>query len=459
MVCNDLHEFLRNIFDKWVLWSIFNVEKEEQKMKDKNRENQIKESNQVFAILISCSWNTDRTCNPYLIERRIFDSRTEFLAEKAMLDMRINGDPDEEWQEIGEKAYGVDRATLSRMVAAGRFDLPNQETQIMDTNKAATEEKPEDLGTIADAGANTGQETQFRALRTLKPWQDNPGQDAERSNAATDSATLDSLKAAGWRPSESAIVFPDNHAEYAGQVIQGNRRISLLLGSLTDKEIKGYQVPVIVHQGTVAEAILIALQDVGTGIAEKGIGDICRSIVGIMESHGFKATGIIRYLWSNARETLIRLSPAVAQVNSLDDALLKANGRMAALVACSKVAHAAPEIAEGYYDEENREVRKGRRFSKDMIVKCSKAKSKEECQAIYEAQVKKAEERESAPAAPASILTVGTVTENRLKFDSKALVTIAALFSKPEKDDETEQGRDALAELMSLDAALAAAGQ
>lgn len=255
--------------------------------------------------------------------------------------------------------------------------------------------------------------------------------------------------ACGWDVRFPAVIFPDR------RVIQGNRRIAILLAQGTNPDTL---IPCVVYEGDEAGAILISLNDTGTGIAEKNAGDVERAAVRLMDVHGLSAHTLARYLWKRSRETLIALSPTVAQVDPANVVAVQAACR-SRLQGLEDIRALPDSVREAVYAEHNSGVRKGKAFTRQNIAelaKTCKSSGAAACQERMAEMQAAAEQGTEADDSNPNRLTAKHISDNGGRYKSKALPALAALMRKPE---EGEADRNALALLMAIDKALAEAGQ
>jgi len=388
-----------------------------------NQENQIKNSDTACSLVLC--WENARYVDHLDPQARAnFDLSNQRLAD-------------------GGKAYSIENATSLRRMDGTRTTNPKWRTDIMakmsDEEKKAAAEKREaekqEAGEKAASAIPTvnGQKIEYRKANTLSIWDDNPR--TLTPDAFGDAALSDSM-ATGWNPQFPAVIFPD------GKTIQGNRRLQYV-----DGESK---VPCLVYTGDNAGAMLLALNDTGTGIVEKGLGDITRALVGIMTDLGLTDHTVVSFLWSRSREILHRISPASKNADSVQEAQKASRG---ALQAVAKIAKLPTKHQEGVYDERNAGTRKAKMYPNDVVSKMSNAKTPEEVEAIFSAHVKAVEEKaDPAEQKAPNKLTGKLIADRKLTFSSDVFKALGALFDKP---GEGEEERDALAELAELDATCA----
>jgi len=310
----------------------------------------------------------------------------------------------------------------------------------------------------AQATRTTTAKVQYAPLSTFTKWVDQPRQKPRTEYA--ERILDDSMRANGWLPEYPAIVFPADHAEFPNQIIQANSRHDAMY-RVHGKKAGAMQIPYVEHTGTVAEARLIALQDTGTGTDEKGLGDIVRAIVALMVVEGFKALGIIRYLWSNARETLHRISPTCKKCTALEGksgegAEKTAYGAFQTLLTLAK----CPEkVREQYYQQLNDGVKKGKAITKGDLGDISKADNAKAALELFEQIMSKKEEGTDNDK-PKNVVTLGQFVDMKLHLKSSLLADVASLMQKPGKDaPDSVKSRDAMEELKAVDAEIYALEQ
>jgi hypothetical protein len=275
---------------------------------------------------------------------------------------------------------------------------------------------------------------EYREASSLSAWDENPRSIV--ADEAIDGILKDSM-AHGWNPAYPAVIWSD------GRVIQGNRRLQFVAPD--------YQVPCVVYEGDEAGATLIALNDTGTGIIEKGEGDITRAAVKLMSEMGLTAHTLVKYLWTRSRETLYRLSPAAKNAKDIAKAQQSSRGKLQGL---ERIAKLPGKHQEGVYQELNEGTRKAKQYPMDVIKKMTSKdiKTVAEADKIHQEYVASLEAAETEESGPPNRLTAKLVVDRKLTFSSEVFQTLAALFEKPEDDSKD---RDALAMLAELDATCA----
>lgn len=275
-------------------------------------------------------------------------------------------------------------------------------------------------------------DVQYAKATTFKRWAKNP-------RKVLPDVTLDDILktslASGWTPQFPAVVLPDM------SLIQGNRRIALV-----DPES---MVPYVVYEGDEAGALLLALQDTGTGIQRKGDGDIARTAILLMREYGLSAHTLASYLWTRGREILFSLSPTAQRAKSVEEAQRASRGRLQNV---ERIGRLPASIQDRIFSEQNDGTRKAKVFSGAVIADLLKAKNPTEMDAIIEAReddIAAQGSGEADPKAP-SRLTGKMMTDRKLSFNSVLFRNLAALFDKAEDAE-----RNALQLLAELDASAA----
>jgi len=311
--------------------------------------------------------------------------------------------------------------------------LTEEEKKIAAEKREAEKQEQGEKAAAAVTTAN-GEKLEYRKASSLSVWLENPR--TVTPDAFGDAALADSM-VTGWSPQFPAIIFEN------GQTIQGNRRLQYV-----NPDSK---VPCVVYKGDEAGAMLLALNDTGTGIVEKGLGDVTKALVNLMVEYGLTDHTIVSFLWNRAREILHRISPASKNAETIVKAQKASRG---ALQAIAKIARLPAKHQEGAYTERNAGTRKAKLYPNDIVSKMANAKNPEEVEAIFKKHVaavdKKADPAEQR--AP-NRLTAKLITDRKLTFTSEVLRQVAALLDKPADGAES---RDALAELAELDETLSA---
>jgi len=230
------------------------------------------------------------------------------------------------------------------------------------------------------------------------------------------------------------------------EVIQGNRRLAIIQEIDPD-----FEIPTTIHRGDLASAMLIALQDTGTGIQQKGTGDYERAIVALMDEYRLTSHTVVAYLWRHNRELLYTISPASKNADSQRDAENKARGRLQTV---EKIGRLAADVQEQIYEEHNTGIRKGKVFDTRLINELVKAKPADVAGLIEDKRnAIVADERDDV--AP-SRLTAKLFMDRKHVFKSKIFQDLAELFEAYDKKTFEQKGpRDAVALLMELDASIA----
>lgn len=300
--------------------------------------------------------------------------------------------------------------------------------------KKAKKEAAADEAAAAAAKAiptTVGGEVEYRKAKDLKVWPENPR--TVTADPYVDSILADSM-ADGWDPRFPAVIFPD------GQVIQGNRRLTIVTPDT--------MVPCTQYNGDKAGAMLIALNDTGTGIQEKGLGDVTKTVVNLMIALGLSAHTVVKYLWTRSRETLFRLSPSAKRAEDVEKAQKASRGKLQGLERYKKL----PEgIREEIYEELNDGQRKAKVFPADVVKALLKADNEAAMRDIIDQRKADIVNAEDTPAGPPNKLTVKLFTEQKHVFKSNAFKTLVGLFEAPAEDNTD---RDVLADLRELDASL-----
>jgi len=244
------------------------------------------------------------------------------------------------------------------------------------------------------------------------------------------------------------VVFPADSKTGKRKVIQGNRRLALMQLRKVDPET---QIPIIEHRGSVADALLVACNDTGSGIADKGIGDMEQVVGTLIREHNLSAYTVIAYLWRHNRRLLGIVSPAVKQVVDLPAAQPKAYGRMQTL---AKIARLPEPIRVQVYAEHNEGTRKGKVYDGDTIKKlCGvKGDTPEIAAAAYDKIITaRKDELDNPDTKPANKLTGKVFADMLQDFSSPTMRKLAALFAAP---DEDQADRDAIQAVKELDASI-----
>ena len=343
-----------------------------------------------------------------------------------------------------EEAYRIENARPLTAWAVKDFDLQSQNGERTmakmsdEEKKIAAAQREIEKWEKAEQDANNvatvnGQKIEYRKASTLSAWSDNPR--TMTPDSYGDAALADSM-ATGWQPQYPAVIFE------TGQVIQGNRRLAYV-----DPDSK---VPCLIYIGDDAGAMLLALNDTGTGIVEKGLGDITRALVNIMTDLGLTDHTVVKYLWSRSREILHKISPASKNAETIVKAQQASRG---ALQAVAKIAKLPAKHQEGAYAERNEGTRKGKLYPNDVVSKMANAKTAEQVEEIFASNQAAVEEKaDPAEQKAPSKLTAKLIIDRKFSFNSEIFQALAVLLEKPA---EGEEERDALAELAELDATCA----
>lgn len=275
-------------------------------------------------------------------------------------------------------------------------------------------------------------EVVYHRSSDLIPWAKNP------RKVLPDPVADDILKASlasGWDVRYPAVIFPDR------SIIQGNRRHGMVSPDT--------MVPCVVYEGDEAGALLLALQDTGTGIQRKGDGDIARTAIVLMREYGLSAHTLASYLWTRGREILFSLSPTAQRAKTVEEAQRASRGRLQNV---ERIGRLPASIQDRIFAEQNDATRKNKVFSGATIADLLKAKNPSEMDTIIEARRDELAAQESGEADPKAPnrLTGKHMSDRKLSFNSVLFRNLAALFDRAE-----DQERNALQLLAELDASAA----
>lgn len=286
---------------------------------------------------------------------------------------------------------------------------------------------------------------------------------------------LDSSLRAGYNAHEPMVVFPD------GRVIQGNMRLDIM-SNFDDETLDAclgpeHLVPCVIHYGDEDDAMLIALNDIGTGTNEKTDFDLRRAIVSLYQTmEGVKRSGMIDHLWVKAPDILCRISPAAAKCikYQVDESGHKTGKRFVdpkelkevaggVFQNLEKLSRLPQPLIESYFAEIHDGVRRNKFWTNkrvnqyynmvlagndvDAIVNhFSAAKSEFD-------QTPDTAPRETGPASRLAVKDVADLIRVAKSGHVKALLALFLPVPKAPEGVETPR-RDALAEFRALDAAL-----
>jgi len=346
------------------------------------------------------------------------------------------------------------------MPVCGRHGKSNQENNMSTEDEAKKEEKKAKQEAKKQAEATEGAQLaesltsaydvgdmQMTKLGDLEPWELNP-RTAKPEAAELASSMFDASGKLQFDCRFPFVVFPADPKTGKRGVIQGNRRLALMQLRKVDPDT---QIPIIEHQGTVADALLVACNDTGSGISEKGIGDMEAVVGTLIREHSLSAYTVIAYLWRHNRRLLGIVSPAVKQVIDLPAAQPKAYGRMQTL---AKIARLPEPVRAKIYEEHNEGTRKGKVFDGDTVKKlCAvKGDTPEIAAAAYDKIIQdRKDELDNPDTKPVNKLTGKTFADMLQTFSSPTMRKLAALFAAPDKDDI---GRDVIQLVKDLDASI-----
>lgn len=303
--------------------------------------------------------------------------------------------------------------------------------------KTAAEDKAAEHAANAIPGTEAG-ELEYREASSLSMWDQNPRTTtAQDDSILADSITpeIDGARVVRWDSRYPAVIFSD------GRMIQGNRRLAMV--AAVDSNA---QIPCIVYSGDEAGAMLLALNDTGTGIEEKGLGDVTRTVVNLMLALGLSAHTVVKYLWGRSREVLYRLSPAAKKADSIEKAQKASRGKLQGL---EKYKRFPESIREQIYTELNEGTRKAKVFNAETVKSLMKAENPTAMDAVIEARQAELESGETAEQGPPNKLSAKDFGELKHVFKSQVFQQLAALFEKP---GEGEEDRNAIAMAHELDA-------